>query len=192
MLVHKSTLTGVVTGGGVGANAQSLSIRLWLNGIPRQDGQSSNTVDGTEIDADGAMEAGDQSWVWSSSFEESPTGSWQLSDNSSEAIGDRDNAFDVEGDSGWDDAEESKESEHTHTIDMDSGIDGLIDDHGVGDGNGSGGWSAQDEDDDRFDGATDDVEGGFSGDVAVVVDGDDVVNDDDSDVDVDGLFSEES
>lgn len=39
MLVHKSTLTG-----SLGANPQTLSIKLWLNDILRQDGHMSNMI----------------------------------------------------------------------------------------------------------------------------------------------------
>eukprot|EP01033_Poteriospumella_lacustris_P012135 gene12135-8679_t len=86
-------------------------------------------------------------------MEESSTGSWQLSDNSSRIIGGQDS-----GDSSWEASEESKESEYVFTIDMDG-------DQGDGslerDGNdGSRDWEAYDEDTyDRVDGIGGDTDG---------------------------------
>jgi hypothetical protein len=113
------------------------------------------SVDDTEIAAvGGAMEEDVQSWVWSwslsesmsSLMEESSTGSWQLSDNSSRIIGGQDS-----GDSSWEASEESKESEYVFTIDMDGDQgDSSLDRDGNG---GSRDWEAHGEDTyDRVDG----------------------------------------
>jgi hypothetical protein len=107
------------------------------------------SLDGTEIAADGPMEEDDQSSVWSLSLLQSlsslmdgtATSSWRLSDNSSV----HDNgALDTEDDDGgWEASEESKESEHVYTIDMDDGLDSDGDCDG-----GSLNWGTQAEDED--------------------------------------------
>eukprot|EP01033_Poteriospumella_lacustris_P007842 gene7842-5644_t len=96
------------------------------------------------------------------------TGSWRLSDNSSGIIDDHDNgALDTEDDDGgWEDAEESKESEHVYTLDMDDVQGDGLDSDGDYDG-GSLDWGTQVEDEDedadeRVDCCNDRGGGGFS------------------------------
>eukprot|EP01033_Poteriospumella_lacustris_P018059 gene18059-12953_t len=81
------------------------------------------------------------------------TSSWRLSDNSS--VHDN-SALDTEDDDGgWEASEESKESEHVFTIDMDDGLDSDGDCDG-----GSLDWGTQAEDEDTDEHGC--VGGGFS------------------------------